>query len=677
MRKKLSSQEALTLFRELSSYEDATYIKWKSECQKNRSFYFGEQFTSEELADIEARGQFPYAINKVRKAIRGITGMMCATLPKFKFVPVGDTDGKKAAMCSILLDWVFKNSDDVQGYARVIKRASIDNIAYFHVINDKQGKIKYVPCTYEDVVVAKSSKDSLFRDASRIVLKKYITVEMAKAVYGIDNIQFDTPVYSGDQVTDRSMTVFLGKMFSADRRYVLVYETYRKLYVKRDDDYTVNIIKETLVGYNDLFTETLPDQITEYPIIPVYVEDTENPYKLGEVHFLKGLQKFINKAYGVALYNAQLLSNPKILVRETDIPNLDIAAFEDNFATPGAIGVLAGNASDPIIVMGQPLNSAFFTMYQDAVMAFEQATVPSDILGYQKGMGERSTSHLLDIKETVLDSFRDFTSNVEKALSQLAKVSLQFVQAYKSEESIIRILDSEKDYIELELNKKEGLDMTNPQSVGRYVNYLRQQQVSEDEIQAKLQKAEASTEVAQNISYIINDTKGLNFDIFVISGSYAPTYEMGMLRLMMELYEMQAVDNTAVLEHAPVGNKEELIERHSQSMRLVRENEELKASLEAIESTLQGREKELANLGISNVVEQARLKQERILSDTKLKAYLSKHRNKLLSKEMVDAIHDQVRDIVFKTQVSLAKQELNSKRIENPSPATVVDQVYR
>ena len=676
-RKKLTRIEAANLYKELSGYENVKYITWQAECRKNREFYFGNQLTADELTDIEDRGQFPYSINKVRKAIRGISGMMAASLPKFKFVATGDTDNKKAALCNMLLDWVWTNSDDVQGFAKMVKRAAIDNIAYFHVIKDKNGKIKYVPLTFEDVVVSSSSKDSLFRDANRISIKKYIPVEMAKVMYGIQHLTYDAPVSWTEMVSDGSMQTFLGKMFSANRQYVLVYESYRKQFIARDDGFVdTRIIKETLVGFDDMFTEALPIEITEYPIIPIYVEDTENPLKLGEVHFMKGIQKFINKAYGVALYNAQLLSNPKILVRETDIPNMDIEAFENNFSAPGSIGVLTGNAGDPVIVQGQPLNSAFFTMYQDAVMQFEQSTIPGDVLGYQKGFGERGSSHLLDIKESVLDSFKDFAGNIEKAVAQLGKVSLQYIQGYIKDETVVRILDSEQRLIELSINKKQGLDMNDPNSVGRYVSMLEQQQVPPQEIEKQLADAKSNKEVADNINYILNEVKGLDFDVYVIPGSYSPTYKMAVLRLMMELYEMQAVDNTAVLENTPVGNKDELIERFSQNRRLMAENEELTANIEAIESTLKGREKELADMGISNVIEQVRLKQEKILSDTKLKAYLSKQRNKLVSKEMVDAIHDKVRDIVFETKLSMVKEDLK-KEAENPDANTVVDRMFK
>jgi len=643
----------------------------------NRSFYFGNQLTADELSDIQDRGQFPYSINKVRKAIRGISGMLAASLPKFKLVAVGETDNEKVALCNDLIDWVWRNSDDIQGFSRIVKRAAIDNISYFHVIKDRRGMIKYVPLTFEDVVVDPASKDSLFRDAYRISIKKYIPVELAKALYGIQSMVYDAPVSWMDMQSDGSSQSFLGKMFSADKLYVLVYETYRKQYVAREDGFAdIRIIKDTLVGFNDMFTETLPKSITEYPIIPVYVEDTENPYKLGEVHFMKGIQKFINKAYGVALYNAQLLSNPKVLIRETDVPNMDIKAFEDNFSTPGAIGVLAGNAGDPIIVQGQPLNSAFFMMYQDAVMQFEQATIPGDVVGYQKGFGERSSSHLLDIKESVLDSFKDFAGNIEKAVSQLGKVALQYVQAYVNQERIIKILDSDQRYKEIAVNKKQGLNMEDPQSIDRYVNMLTQKQVPEQEIERLLSAAAENKEVADNISYLINNVEDLNFDVYVIPGSYSPTYKMAMLRLMMELYEMQAVDNTAVLELAPVGNRDDLIERFSENRRLFAENENLTAKVEAIESTLAGREKELADMGIFNVVEEVRFKQEKILADTKLKAYLNKQRNKLVSKEMIDKIHDDIRDIIFKAKLSTAKAELTK---DNPRPDAkeVVNQIFR
>jgi hypothetical protein len=661
-RTKLDKQAALKLYKELSSYENQQYISHQKNCASNRSFYFGDQLTVDELEDIKARGQFPYAINKVRKAVRGITGMLTASLPKFKFVAVGDSDNSKAALCNNLLDWVWRNSDDIQGFQKVIKRATIDNIAYFHVIRDRRGYIKYVPLTYADVVVDPNSKDSMFRDAYRIAIKKYIPVELAKVLYGIDNLQMDNPLAYSDMINTDGTQAFLGKIFSADRNYVLVYETYRKQYVAVDNNFAeVRIIKETLVGFEDMFTETLDPAITEYPIIPVYAEDTENPYKLGEVYFMKAPQKFINKAYGVALYNAQLLSNPKVLVRETDIPGMDIESFEDNFSTPGAIGVLTGNAGDPIIVQGQPLNSAFFTMYQDAVHQFEQATLPSEVLGFNNSSGRQRVSQLLDIKETVLDTFKDFASNIEKAVAQLGKVSLQYIKAYLKKETVIKINDGEDKFKQIELNKQQGLDMNNPKSVESFVKYLRSQGVSDNEIEQRLNLAMENKEYADSINYIINDINNLEYDVYVIPGSYSPTYKMAILRLMMELYEMNAVDNTAIIENAPIGNKEEMLNRFSENRRLYSENEELKAQIQSIEEVLKSREKELADLGIKNVITEAKFKQEKIIADTRLKAYLSKQRNKLISTEMINKIRDEVRDIQFAAKVEKAKAELAAK----------------
>jgi len=662
-RVKLDKTAAIKLYNELASYENQQYKNHQLDCASNRSFYFGDQLTAEELEDIKARGQFPYAINKVRKAVRGITGMLAASLPKFKFVAVGDDDNSKAMLCNHLLDWVWKNSDDIQGFQKVVKRATIDNIAYFHVIKDRRGYIKYVPLTYADVLVDPSSKDSMFRDAYRIAIKKYIPVELAKVLYGIENLQMDNPLAYSNMTNTEGTQAFLGKIFSADRNYVLVYETYRKQYVAVDNDFAdVRIIKETLVGFEDMFSEVLDPAITEFPIVPLYAEDTENPYKLGEVYFMKAPQKFINKAYGVALYNAQLLSNPKVLVRETDIPGMDIEAFEDNFSTPGAIGVLTGNAGDPIIVQGQPLNSAFFTMYQDAIHQFEQATLPGEVLGFNNSSNNQMrSSQILDVKESVLDTFKDFAGNIEKAVAQLGKIALQYVKAYVKQDTIIKIMDGENKFNEIALNKKQGLNMEDPSSVESFANYLKNKGVSDNEIEQRLAIAVENKEYADSVHYIINDVNDLEYDLYVIPGSYSPTYKMAILRLMMELYEMNAVDNTAIIENAPIGNKEEMLDRYSENRQLFAENEELKAQIQGIEEVLKGREKELSDLGIQNVITESKFKQDKILADTKLKAYLSKQRNKLISTEMINKIRDEVRDIQFEAKVQKARAEIAEK----------------
>jgi len=572
-------------------------------------------------------------------------------------------------LCNKLLDWVMANSDGIQGYHRVIKRATIDNIAYFHVIRDSMGLIKYVPLSFDDVVVDVNSKDSLFRDASRIAIKKYIPVEKAKLLYGIQNLSFDNPAVSYENIGNDNLRIFLGKMFSANKQYVLVYETYRKQWVKdNNNEVTCRIVKETLVGYDNLFREMLPPQIKDFPIIPVYAEDTDNPYKLGEVHFMKGTQKFINKAYGVALFNAQMMSNPKVMVRETDIPQMDIDTFEDNFSRPGSIGVLTGQASDPIIIQGQPLNSAFFTMYQDAVQQFNDATIPSQILGYMNSdNSQRQTSSLLDIKESVLDSFKDYASNIEKAVTQLGRVALQFIQAYLNEDTVIKITDGEEHIEVLRINYNQGLDLDDQQSIANYVQHLKQQGMNDAQIEAELQKASESKEYVEKINYVMNNINDLNYDVYVVPGSYTPTYKMALLRLMMELFGMQAVDNEAVLEQAPIPNKKEIIERNGHNALLRRRNEELEAELEAFKEALKGREKELADLGIKNILTEAKFKQQKILADSKLKAYLAKHRNKLITSELINKLHDDIRDMRFREQVAQAKREL-LKMAQNEQP---------
>ena len=84
--------------------ESAEYNTWVEQCQQNKNFYFGEQYTTDEKALIQERGQYDIVINKVRKAMRGLTGMLAASLPKCKAIPVGgEPDTEKSVLASKVL----------------------------------------------------------------------------------------------------------------------------------------------------------------------------------------------------------------------------------------------------------------------------------------------------------------------------------------------------------------------------------------------------------------------------------------------------------------------------------------------------------------------------------------------------------------------------------------------
>ena len=670
----LSPEESGKLWYKLSTYENNMYAAWRAECLDNRAFYFGHQATSEEIKQIQERGQHYIVINKIRKAIRGMSGMLASNVPKYKLVAMGDDDNLKAALGNKLLDWGWHNSGGVTTFRRTIKDAQIDNIKYHHVIYSKDKKVKSVLLSFDDVLVDPSSKHPMFEDAEMICIRRYVPIEYVKSVYGVADVVYEVPgsyyeYASNETGAAEAANAFIQKVYSYDKMYVNLYECYRKEFYRTEDTGEVRskIIKDTVIGFRHSFREELPSPISEYPIIPVYVEDTENPYKRGEIHFLKDLQRFINKSYGVVLLNAQLMSNPKVFLRETDIPSADIEEFQDNYANPGSISVLTGNAEAPIIVQGQPLNSAFFTLYQDAKLEMEAATVSSMQLGTVMPSG-MNTSQLLDQREMILDSLKDFTSVIDLACSQLGKVMLQYCSAYLSPEDLLRLLDTTGAQARIRGYLDQGLNVDDEESVSQYIRTAEENNIPVDVIEQNLAQARLDTDFMKALEYYTDMPDFSDMDVVVIPGSYTPTYEMAMMRLMMELAQTGAVDPSVILRYVPSENRQELIERfdtlrklQGQLEYLEEENKELKSALESLEG-----EVVTQRINVATIKETSKL--EKLKAEEKVKALMRKYEHRLQTREQQQKFKEELTDMLLNIQIEKLKekeQELDSKQSSN------------
>ena len=652
---RLSDEESAKIWYKLSTYEDNMYSLWRASCLENRAFYFGNQASQAEITEIQGRGQYYIVINKIRKAMRTLAGMLAAASPKYKVVPVGEDDNLKASLGNRLLDWVWNNSGGETTFRRIVKDAMIDNIKYFHIIRSKDGRIKFVPLSFDDVIVDPSSRHPMFEDAEMICIRRYVPIEYVKSVYGVADVVFETPssyydlVSTTSGVSVQTANDFISKVYSSDRMYVNLYECYKKEYYRAEPEapLSTRIIKDTVIGYKHTFREELDLNITEYPIVPVYVEDTENPYKRGEIHFLKDLQKFINKAYGVVLLNAQLMSNPKIFVRETDIPSADITEFEDNYSKPGSVSVLSGNAEAPIIVMGQPLNSAFFTLYQDAKMELDAATIPAQLQGLPS-VQTAGSSHLLDQREVMLDSLKDFTSIIDLACSQVGKVALQFCSAYMKQEDMVRLLDSTNARARIEMYKQEGLNPDDDNSVSNYINKAKQEDRDSDEVEEHLAQARADFDFIKALEYYVKVPAFSNMDIVVIPGSYTPTYEMAMMRLMIELSQSGAVDPSVILRYAPLENRDELIERFDSIRRLTSQVERLEEENDSLKSSVEQMEGKIVNERVDKETIRETAKLEKLRAEEKVKALMRKYEHRLATREQRQAFNESLVEMMLK-----------------------------
>lgn len=653
---KLNTTEALNRWSRLMYYSSSQYVSWKQQCTDNRAFYYGNQYSQPDSEVIAARGQYEIVVNKIRKAIRGIVGILASSLPKYKIVSaVGDDafDNYITTLSNRILDWTWQNSGGVHLLQRATKRAAVDNISYIHVIYTMTKKIKYELLAYDDVIVDPASKHPTFDDAEQIVITKKIAVEKAKAIYKVgDDISIDFSPITAESSSDKvgALMDFLGKVYDTSKRYVTIYECYRKVYIRgmSNAPATTRIIKETMVGYRDMYREILPESIRDYPIVPVYSEDTENPYKQGEVAFLKDLQQFINKCFGVVILNAQTLSNPKIIVKETDIPNNDITAFTNNYANPGSVSVMSQNAMPPVVIPGQPLNSAFFQLYMEASAQLEAATIPREMMGFDSKMAQKqSVSVLFEWRESVIDSYKDFMSNIELALAQLGRVSLQYAKAYLNGEFVIKVFGNRNDVQRVVLNQRRRVDLDNPEAVAQYKMQALQAGSTEEKVDTEILEARENDAVAKALYYYNNSTLYNDYDVFVTMGSTTQTYESMMLRVMLELADRQVVGPEEILRYAPVENKEELMLKYDTVRRQTYQIEDLTAQIEELESTVKKLSSDVDASEKKRIYTDHEAKLYKIEVDKRAKEYLNKHLSKMMTREQISKLSFDLSKILY------------------------------
>jgi len=667
MIKKLDNKTAVKRWQLLFGYRTREYVQWLNQCKINERFYFGEQYTDEEIKKLKERGQYVIVMNRLRKAIRGIVGMMAANTPKYKVYPRNKDDYEIANLTNKLLEWAWDKSGGIHTFRKIIKYSVIDNMAYFYIFKDHDGiKFKFLP--YNEVVIDPKSTDPLFRDADMIYVTKYIPLDMAKMIYGVDDISTEVPqAFYTDRdivpVISDNFKIFLDRVFDKQKKYVKLFEIYRKVPIpKEDGSFDVKIKVETMIGYRHLFEQEFPDTITEYPIIPIYVEDTPNPYKYGEVQFLKELQKFVNKAYGITLLNAQLMSNPKVYLHENDIPNVDIEEWERKHAQPGSVNILNPGAEPPIIIQGQPINNAFFTLYQDAKIELEYNTLPSILLGQLNSENTKiNPSIMLDLKDSVLDTYKDLNDNIQLACNQLGKVILQYCASYLTKEQILHITTSNKQRESITINQRINININDPRQIEQYKQYWLQKGKSETEIDREIEEARHNENLAKALYIIKNDVSLITDDVQIIPGSYNANYEIAQLRLMIELAQIGAVSPDEILHYLPIENKDELVNKYELIKQLQGQLEQYEQLIQQLQQETNKNQQEIINLKTNQVVLQEKIKQEKLNNEIKLKQYFNKKYAQLLNEKMRTQLSKEIAEILAVEKINSMKRQLKNQ----------------
>ena len=386
-------------------------------------------------------------------------------------------------------------------------------------------------------------------------------------------------------------------------------------------------IKQTCVAGDKLLYETtLPDTITEYPIIPFHFKWTGTPYPISAVSPLIGKQQEINKAHQIMVHNASLGSSLRWMYEEGSI---DAETWEKYSSSPGALLPIRPGVERPTPVMPAPLSSAFFQIVQQGKNDMEYlAGIYSSMMGDSSQAGETYRG-MLALDEYGTRRIKQWmTTSIEPALRQLGKSVLQFSQS-------------------------------------TYTAYKRFRLIQPNAIQEE-QEQEINIPVYNDMGEAIGksmDIESLKYDVRVVQGSTLPVNRWAYLEELKQLMQLGVVDDIAVLAETDIKNKENIVKRKSLYSQLQGQVQQLSEAVKDKEGTIETLERQLVQAGIKQKVMQADVeinkKKEEVKSQMGKEFVETEGKQKLLRNVMSNNVESQKQQA--SNMLQSAKNSLDSK----------------
>ena len=386
-------------------------------------------------------------------------------------------------------------------------------------------------------------------------------------------------------------------------------------------------IKQTCVAGDKLLYETtLPDTITEYPIIPFHFKWTGTPYPISAVSPLIGKQQEINKAHQIMVHNASLGSSLRWMYEEGSI---DAETWEKYSSSPGALLPIRPGVERPTPVMPAPLSSAFFQIVQQGKNDMEYlAGIYSSMMGDSSQAGETYRG-MLALDEYGTRRIKQWmTTSIEPALRQLGKSVLQFSQATYTAYKRFRLIQPSS----LQEEKEQEINIPIYNDMGEAIGKSM-------------------------------DIEALKYDVRVVQGSTLPVNRWAYLEELKQLMQLGVVDDIAVLAETDIKNKENIAKRKSLYSQLQGQVQQLSEAIKDKEGTIETLERQLVQAGIKQKVMQADVeinkKKEEVKSQMGKQYVQTEGEQKLLRGVMANNVESQKQQAA--NMLQSVKNNLDSK----------------
>ena len=373
-------------------------------------------------------------------------------------------------------------------------------------------------------------------------------------------------------------------------------------------------IKQCCVaGDQFLYEKVLPDNVTEYPLVPFHYKWTGTPFPISAVSPLIGKQREINKSHQILVHNASLGSSLRWLYEEGSI---DEDLWEKYSSAPGALLPKRVGSEAPTPIMPAPLSNAFFGIVQQGKQDMEYlAGIYSSMQGDTQQQHETFRG-MLALDEYGTRRIKQWMKHsMEPALRQVGKIVMQFSQSVYTANKRFRIVQPNA----LQEDKKVEINIPLYNDMGEAIG--------------------------KSMDY-----ESAKFDVRVVAGSTLPVNRWAYLAELKELLQFGVVDDIAVLAETDIRNKEQIAQRKSLYAQLQNQIGQMEEAMKDKEGTIETLERQLVQAGIKGKVMQAEMEINKVKEQEKAKASEQSTESR--------AKHTVLRD-VMSNEVDLQKERMN------------------
>ncbi len=556
---------------------------WDLHAREDIDFYLGNQFSQQEMKELESRNQSSVPLDRLYSAIEQFKAIITSKPPKFSAVAREESDTKLSNVWKTILEYIWDISDGDETFKQVIHDYAVTGLGYFYAYTDREadygrGEIKF---TYVDpfrVVVDPNARNKYFDDSTGMILSTILSKPQLIDLYPqlaqetedgkllIDEVEnfsddetfpsttnertkgsFTPDVVKDYDKEEGSEKYQLLEYFSkvkvpfyrivnlqSGEERILDEENLQKFLSQREVEKAFNQglldiapitqtrIKVTCtLGQIVLYEYVLNTDI--YPIVPIPNIWTNTPYPMSDVRKNKDYQRYLNKTMSLITSHAQAAAGLKLLIPQGSVE--DIEELERDWANPNATIEYDPSFGEPHFPAPQPLASSIMQLPQ---MISQYIDLNMGIFEMQQGNAEvapRTSSATMMLEDFGQRRSKSKLRDIEGGLKRLGQVIYNLAKGHYTFQKTFRIVQPNNDINEYMVNKRMYDDKSN------------------------------------ELKTIENDILLGQFDVRVIGNSTMPSNKWGEWNIYMEAYQAGLIDRQEALKKTDIFDKEGVMQR--------------------------------------------------------------------------------------------------------------------